>query len=201
MLTLLQGKWQSLCEAADAYSELSNYARKEKQWLLQRVSASQFLAQGWPCTASIAPTQCNTGFTACMQRVDTPLSSYGPMATGCSKGGRGCCEACQYFVCLRLAASSGVSISGNACREAATRKRRRSRHLWTECEAGCRCWGRSRPWQRRGGSCRASPGMLPSTAPSAPTPSTWLPSTCPGLLPAVSLCIQGWLFVAKYECR
>ncbi|EIE21988.1 hypothetical protein COCSUDRAFT_53920 [Coccomyxa subellipsoidea C-169] len=31
-----QGKWDSLCEAGEAYSELSQYARKEKQWLLQR---------------------------------------------------------------------------------------------------------------------------------------------------------------------
>lgn len=34
---VVQGKWQSLKEAADAYSELSEYARREKQWLLQRV--------------------------------------------------------------------------------------------------------------------------------------------------------------------
>ncbi len=34
---VLQGKWDSLCEAGEAYSELSQYARKEKQWLLQRV--------------------------------------------------------------------------------------------------------------------------------------------------------------------
>lgn len=39
---VLQGKWDSLREAADAYSELSQYARKEKQWLLQRVSIVPF---------------------------------------------------------------------------------------------------------------------------------------------------------------
>ena len=39
---VLQGKWDSLREAADAYSELSQYARKEKQWLLQRVRILPF---------------------------------------------------------------------------------------------------------------------------------------------------------------
>ena len=33
----LQGKWSALRDAADAYSELSEFARREKQWLLQRV--------------------------------------------------------------------------------------------------------------------------------------------------------------------
>lgn len=73
---LLQGKWQSLCEAADAYSELSEYARKEKQWLLQRVSASlSFNRPGHvlpQCTHSV---QCS--LIACMQRVDAPLPLQG----------------------------------------------------------------------------------------------------------------------------
>lgn len=36
-MLVVQGKWNALRDAADAYSELSEFARREKQWLLQRV--------------------------------------------------------------------------------------------------------------------------------------------------------------------
>ena len=38
MSAVSQAKWNALRDAADAYSELSDFARREKQWLLQRVS-------------------------------------------------------------------------------------------------------------------------------------------------------------------
>ena len=99
-------------------------------------------------------------------------------------------DACHVIVSLSQAATPGVSsprFRVIANRGAATRKHRRSRRSWTGWWAGRRCWGRSRPRPRRDGSCRASPGMDLSTAPCAPTPSTWPPSTCPGQLPCSSL--------------
>ncbi len=33
-----QAKWNALRDAADAYSELNGFSKREKQWLLQRVS-------------------------------------------------------------------------------------------------------------------------------------------------------------------
>lgn len=40
---LAQAKWNALRDAADAYSELSEFARREKQWLLQRVSTKRLV--------------------------------------------------------------------------------------------------------------------------------------------------------------
>ena len=37
----VQAKWDALRDSADAYSELSDFARREKQWLLQRVSPNK----------------------------------------------------------------------------------------------------------------------------------------------------------------
>ena len=69
MHDLLQGKWQSLCEAADAYSELSEYARKEKQWLLQRVSASLSLHRPEPCAASNHPLSALQLYSVCAEGI------------------------------------------------------------------------------------------------------------------------------------
>ena len=37
-----QAKWTALRDAADAYSELSDFSKREKQWLLQRVGPEAF---------------------------------------------------------------------------------------------------------------------------------------------------------------